>query len=190
MNIFLASCVLLSLFNPDNWTELSKVHVTKNAPTQEERVLWMNTYSQELYPVAVNYPYPGDWSAEDRWMERYGWAGKSYPDNKWITISVADRVPDTCKAIYLTGILIITTGNAQEDSFMKTYFRRKGDKKEFVDIHRASVSTPCGVRTPVSLWVSLNEDKEFEFKWTRSTYGQYPNHSAYGMALYLNAWGE
>lgn len=179
------------VYNPDNWLELSKIHVTKDAPTQEYRVLWMNTYSQELYPCQDNYPVDGDWSEEDRWMERYGWCGKSYPDNEWITVSVSDRVPLTSKSIYLTGILIITTGFHQESPSMTLKFRRKGCLEEYHYTHQVVVATsPGGCRSPMSVWIPLNEDKEFEFKWTRSTFGQYPQNSAYGISLSLNAWGE
>lgn len=179
------------VYNPDNWLELSKIHVTKHAPTQEYRVLWMNTYSQELYPIVENYPFAGDWSEEDRWMERYGWCGKSYPDNQWITVSVADRIPPTAKSIYLTGLLIISCGNTPEQPNMTIKFRRKGETDEYRYTHQTHYCThPGATRSTLSLWVPLDEHQEFEFKWTRSTFGQWPNNAAYGIALYLNAWGE
>jgi len=182
---------LNNVYNEENWIELNKIHVTKNSPTQEYRVLWMNTYSQELYPVVENYPFPGDWSEEDRWMERYGWMGHSYPHNEWITVSVADRVPESAKSIYLTGLLIISCGSQPESPDMTIKFRRKGETKEGRYTHQAHYCThPGSVRSPMSLWVPLNEDREFEFKWTRSTYGQWPTNAAYGIALFMNAWGE
>jgi len=180
-----------SIYNQEDWIELSKIHVTKHSPRQEYLVMWMNTYSQTIYPCTVNYPFPGDWSEEDRWMERYGWAGKSYPDCEWITVSVEDRVPEDAKAVYLSGLLIITTGNMQESPSMTLKFRCKGEEKEYKYCHQAAVqSTPGSVRSPMSVWIPINDKKEFEFKWTRSTYGQWPNNSAYGIALSLNAWGS
>ena len=197
--IFLFSnCFLFSepsyVYNPSDWVKCSNIYITQHSPSQSGRrhlILWMNTYSQTLYPVAINYPVPGDWSEHDRWMERYGWIGKSYPDNQWITVSVADRVPDTAKAIYLTGILIITTGNAQESPSMTLIFRRKGETEEFKYAHQVVVSSsPGGARSPMSVWVPLDDNREFEFKWTRSTYGIWPENSAYGISLFLNAWAE
>ena len=44
--------------------------------------------------------------------------------------------------------------------------------------------------TAVPFTCKANEDKEFKFKWTRSTFGQWPENPAYGMSLSLNAWGE
>lgn len=180
-----------NIYNPDEWIELTKIHITKNSPVQDYRVLWMNTYSQYLYPCAKNYPYAGDWSAEDRWMERYGWIKKPYPDNEWITISVADRVPENAKSIYLTGILIVSSGNSPQVGNMTVSFRRKGETKDYRHSHQSCIcGSPEYSRSGVSVWVPLNEDKEFEFKWVRSTFGSYPDFPAYGMSIFLNGWGE
>jgi hypothetical protein len=192
--LLLFSFNLLALesgYNPNNWVELSKIYVTKNSPVQEYNVMWMNTYSQPLYPCQQNYPFPGDWSEADRWMERYGWMGKSYPDCEWITVCVADRIPKEAKAIYLTGLLIITTGNNQESPSMTIAFRRKGEEKEYRYSHQTSVATrPGTARSTMSVWLPLSESLEFEFKWTRTTFGHYPDNSAYGISLSLNAWAE
>lgn len=190
----ISACMALdSVYNSDNWIELKKIYVTKNSPTQEYRVLWMNTYSQELYPVEYNYPFPGDWSEEDRWMERYDWMGHSYPDDQWITVSVADRVSKDATCIYLSGLLLISTGDIRDPIApnMTIKFRRNGEEKEYRYTHQTTVCTfPGTSRSTMSVWVPLNKNKEFEFKWTRSTYGKWPLGSAYGMALYINAWGE
>lgn len=196
--LFLSSCCLYSqlnnIYNPDDWIEISKIHVTKNSPSQdsyEHLVMWMNTYSQPLYPVSINYPFPGDWSEHDKWMERYGWVGKSYPDNEWITVSVADRVPDRAKAIFLTGRLIVSNGSKPVTGNMTLAFRRKGETKEFRYQHQACIcNSPENARSGVAVWVPLDKNKEFEFKWTRSTFSQWPEQPAYGMNLSLNAWGE
>lgn len=180
-----------NVYHPNDWIELSKVYVSKQSPTQEYRVLWMNTYSQALYPVSINYPFPGDWSEEDRWMERYQWMGKSYPDNEWITASVADRVPENAKAIFLVGRLIVSNGHVAQTGSMTLAFRRKGESREFQPPHQACVcSVPECARSGVSVWVPLDENKEFEFKWTRSSFGPWPENPAYGMSLSLNAWAE
>jgi len=188
---FYINAQLDHIYDPDDWIENGKIYVTKHSPSQGYRVLWMNTYSQELYPCQDNYPFPGDWSEEDRWMERYDWMGKSYPTDQWITVSVADRVPENAKSIYLTGILIMTTGNTWETPYMTIKFRRKGCLLEPKHSHMASIaSTPGSARSTMSVWVPLNENKEFEFMWTRSTGGQWPTNTAYGISLYLNAFGS
>lgn len=191
---FISHAELESIYDSENWIELSKIYVTKNSPSHDSPkylVMWMNTYSQTIYPVAINYPFPGDWSGQDRWMERYGWAGKSYPDNEWVTVSVADRVPENAKAIFLTGRLIVSNGHIAQTGNMTVTFRRKGETREFAYQHQACIcNVPECARSCLAVWVPLNEDKEFEFKWTRSTFGQWPEHPAYGMSLSLNAWGE
>lgn len=185
---------LENIYNHNDWIEISKIHVTRNSPSQDAwkyLVMWMNTYSQSIYPVSVNYPFPGDWSDLDRWMERYGWVGKSYPDNEWITVSVADRVPETAKVIFLTGRLIVSNGTIAQTGNMTIAFRRKGETQEFRYQHQTCIcKVPECSRSCVAVWIPLNEDREFEFKWNRSSFGQWPENPAYGMSFSLNAWGE
>ena len=194
LSIFSAYAEIESVYNPNDWIEISKIHVTKKSPSQdssEHLVMWMNTFSQTIYPVAKNYPYPGDWSGYDRWMERYGWTYRHYPDNEWITVSVSDRVPESAKTIFLTGIMIVSNGHIAQTGNMTLSFRRKGEEKDFAYQHQTCIcKVPECARSCIAVWVPLNEDKEFEFKWTRSTFGPWPSHPSYGMSLSLNAWGE
>lgn len=188
---FLAGLDLPCTYKSSDWIECDKIYITRHSPSQEDLVMWMNTYSQPLYPVTENYPYPGDWSACDRWMEKYGWIGKPYPHDEWVTVSVADRVPKSAKAIFLSGILLISSGTKAVTGNMTLMFRRKGETEEYKYVHQACIcSVPEMARTMISLWVPLDKNCEFEFKWTRSTTGDRPEYPAYGMAIALNAWAK
>lgn len=178
-------------YSSDKWIECDKIYVTRQSPKQEWLVMWMNTFSQPLYPVSDNYPFPGDWTEADRWMERYDWAGKSYPDDEWITVNVSDRVPEGTKAVFLTGILIVSYGATDIPANMTVKFRRKGETEEYKYIHQACITkAPECARSGISVWIPLDENGEFEFKWNRSTYGQWPEYPAYGMCLGLNAFAK
>lgn len=181
-------------YEEDRWLECDKIYITKHSPVQEQMILWMNTASQSSYPVKNIKPapyYASDWGYLDEWMERYGWAGKPYPDNKWITVSVADRVPEGTKAIYLTGLLLITHGYVDEIGGLTIAFRRKGETENYRYNHQTcEAHIGGGARSPMSVWVPLDENREFEFKWTRSTPEPHPQHCCYGINLVLNAFAK
>ena len=163
----LVSFICLSMFldgynyNPNNWIELSKIYVTKNSPTQQN-IIFVNTYT------GVGF----------------------VEDNEWHIIDMSNVIPTNAKAIFLTGILIITHGNSHETADLHVFFRRHGCEEEYIYSGQVCENLMSGQRSTMSAWIPLSEDLKFEFKWTRTTFGHYPDNSAYGINLSLNAWAK
>lgn len=111
-------------------------------------------------------------------------------DGKWTTIDVtALGVPANAKAVTLTGILIITHGMTPELCDLHIAIRAVGD-----DLHPGNyigqveeTSVTGGQRSTMSTLVPLREGK-FEYYWTRSTQGNWPNHCSYGINLSLQGY--
>jgi len=149
--------------NQSNWIEGSTVGVTKRSPTQANPVIFLNTFT-------------------GNGLERF-------PENTWATVDTAGLIPPTAKAIFLTGVLIITHGTSMETADLVVHFRADGESYDYnYNWQTVEASTQNGQRSPMAVWVPLSETGKFQFKWRRSTAGQYPEHSSYGVNLSLNAY--
>ncbi|HEY3527459.1 MAG TPA: hypothetical protein VGK47_14785 [Nitrososphaeraceae archaeon] len=166
---------LSSIYNADDWVKISNIYISRNTPLQD-RLIWLCTdlSTQRLVPEECDKEIPTD-----------------YPHDQWITVSVVDKVSKDAKAIYLEGILKVFSGTSEEYPQMFIQFRRKGDNRESTYIHQIYLKEfPGTAQISLSAWVLLNEKKEFEFKWSRNTFGSWPKHPAYIATLHLSTWGE
>lgn len=163
---FICICLLSAsiqsyAYNPTEWIELNKIYVAKDFPTQQD-VICINSYLEKGQKAA-----------------------------QWHEVDVSSMVGENAKAVNLVGKLVITHGNNQETADLHLHFRRAGN---FENCRYAAqiieASSKNGQRSNLSIWVPLSEDKKFEFMWTRTNPGQYPDWSSYGIYLDLNAWGE
>ena len=153
--------MLSATYNPDDWIPLTTITVPKHAPSQQQ-VIFVNSY-EEIGPLA----------------------------GEWHTIDVSNLVPEEAKAIFLEGILIITHGFSTETANLQIFFRADGVTDYYIYPGQViEASSENGQRSPMSLWIPLSKDKKFQFKWTRTNPGQWPIWSAYGINLWLNAWGK
>ncbi len=111
-----------------------------------------------------------------------------FPENEWSTVDVAALVPAGTKAVFLSGILIITHGSVEETCDLTLAYRTAGETADHA-YSAQSVETMVagGQRTPHSTWVAVRDGK-FQIKWRRSTQGQWPDHCAYGINLSLVAY--
>lgn len=98
-------------------------------------------------------------------------------------------VPPDAKAVFLSGILIITHGMAQETADLTVAFRACGNDLPAAAYSGQTVEAHVGggQRSGVATWVPLDRGC-FEWVWNRSTQGQWPNNSAYGVNLSLQAY--
>lgn len=111
-----------------------------------------------------------------------------FPENEWATVNVAGVVPGGTKAVYLSGLLIITHGAAEETCDLTVAYRNLGDTTDYPYIAQTvETAVAGGQRTPHSIWVPV-QDGKFQIKWRRSTQGQWPDHCAYGINLSLVAY--
>ena len=167
--IYLFSFLIFPLFaefNSEDWIELSQIYVCKEGPTCEKE--------NKLNTVFVN-----------------SYTGVGPEAGIWHVIDVSDKLPPEAKAINLMGILIITHGLSSETANLQLYFRRHGETKEAIYCGQViEASSLNGQRTNFSAWIPLWDDLKFEFKWVRTGNSQYPQYSAYGINLCLNAWGK
>jgi hypothetical protein len=166
---------------PAGFIEGTRIGVTAGYPTQENPpVIFFN---------AVD-------STED---------GK--PSGVWHTVTVPN-VPADVKAVFLTGLLIITNetcpafmGPPQcplppwESADLHIYFRAPG---ALPPPGLGGIDFPCqathsghgGTRNPCGVWV-LVVGRQFQWWWYRSTGGDYANgghHPAYGAKFSVNAY--
>lgn len=155
-------------FNPHDWLEGNIIGVTKCSPTQSNPVIFINTHTNT--------------------MSSFGKSMHSLPD-QWTTVSVASHVPNNTIAIFITGLLIITHGTTQETADLQVFFRANDATTDYnYNWQTVEASVGNGQRSTMAVWIPLNTDREFDFKWHRSTIGQYPDNSAYGVNLSLNAY--
>lgn len=99
-------------------------------------------------------------------------------------------VPADAKAVQLTGILIVTHGQQPETADLSVAFRRPGvDAVTCANYVGQTVEAHVGggQRTNLMTWVPV-VDGAVEFCYRRSTQGQWPGNSAYGVNLFVQAW--
>lgn len=109
----------------------------------------------------------------------------TFPENEWTTVDVTGIIPDGAKAIYLSGLLIITHGTSEETCDLTVAYRDQGETEEYPYIAQTvETAVGGGERTPHSIWVAVHDGK-FQIKWRRSTTGKWPENCAYGINLKL-----
>jgi hypothetical protein len=113
---------------------------------------------------------------------------KKFPENEWATVDVSGIVPPATKAVYLSGLLIITHGTVPEVCDLTLAYRNYEDGTDYTYVAQ-TIATELngGQRTPHSIWIPVREGN-FEMKWRRSTVGDWPEHCAYGINLNLVAY--
>jgi hypothetical protein len=151
---------LLGFSSNAAFVEGSVVGIAKQSPTQQNPPIFVNSYT-------------GTGPAADAWQ----------------TIDVSSIVPATTKAIRLEGILIITHGTTVESCDLTIAYKVNGTALDPGYIHQtveASVSN--GQRSTAGVWIALDPKKKFQFKWHRSTSGNWPDHCSYGINLSLTAY--
>ena len=112
-----------------------------------------------------------------------------YPMNQWATVDLSGYVPENTKAVFLSGMLIITHGSVAETCDLHTYFRSGNSVTDTQYVGQTvEAHIGGGQRSNHSVWVPLDDGK-FQFKWNSSTYpNTYPTHRSYGVNMRLNAW--
>lgn len=124
------------------------------------------------------------------------------PQNQWITVSVADKVPEDTKAVFLCGIGVITNGFQNNTTTLKCWFKRTGYQlppaEDAIamhwDLEAAAVnmvSSPTdGSRNNFGLWVPLDANRCFDLQWCclQSTSQPYPQGASVAWNIRLNAY--
>lgn len=111
---------------------------------------------------------------------------------EWITEDLTGRVPEGTKAVFLSGIAIITHGTTRETADLQLSFRRTGSEEDARYLWQVCETDPnSGQRSGIALWVSLNDDLCFDWRaeWPERQI-QYPCFSAYGLNLCINAFAK
>lgn len=121
------------------------------------------------------------------------YAPTSFPAFEWHTVDVTTQgVPLDAKAVYITGIFVITHGPAPAICDMEVSMKAFGSQQrprlmgQVVEAHPGG-----GQRSTFGHWVPLRDGK-FQFHWTRTTWGVWSNtptgSCAYGMAAWPQAY--
>lgn len=107
----------------------------------------------------------------------------------WTTVDLSAIVPVGTKSVCLDGILIITHGNTSETADLTVSFRLPSETYEYGYIMQTiEASILNGQRSNASTWVSLDDNRCFQYKWSKSTSGTYPTNSSYGINLSVTAY--
>lgn len=155
-------------YDCSKWLKLDKFHIPAEAPTQYE-VLWFNSYA------------PG--TERPSGLLEHG---------VWHVIDLSHLLPATARAVYLSGQLIVTHGSLSETANMRVWYRKHGvdGYDDQWDYFHQCVEVVHGQRSPAGVWIPLSDDQKFEVCWNRSNTYQYPTYSAYGIRMFIGAWGE
>lgn len=109
---------------------------------------------------------------------------------QWVSIDTAPMgIPADAKAVFLSGVLIITHGTTQQTCDLQVSLRAPGDQLNAGNYIGQTIeaSVGNGMRSNMSSWVPV-KNGHFEFWWYRSTYGQWPSECAYGINLSLQQY--
>lgn len=150
------------------WTRMSEFYVRNDAAVSRGDI-FVNTHTGEHLPEACS-------------------AGK------WCTVEVGKLgIPGDAKAVFLVGIMIITHGKAAETADLNIAFRAYPADDQPADagyIGQATETSPGGgVRSNLATWAPVREGK-FQFKYGKSTKGDWPANSSYGLNLTIQAWAR
>lgn len=111
-------------------------------------------------------------------------------EGKWIRVPVSNfGIPSDAKAVFLSGILIITHGTTPQTCDLTISTRAFGDtmSEDFYIGQVIEASSGNGQRSTMATWVPV-KNGQFEYFWKRSTHGQWPSECAYGINLTLQAY--
>lgn len=129
-------------------------------------------HSPTQFPVVFFNSYTGEGLAK-------------FPENEWTTVDVGGIIPLSIKAIYLSGLLIITHGTSEQTCDLTLAYRNQGDSVDYpYTAQTIETAVSGGQRTPHSIWIPI-QDGKFQIKWRRSTAGNWPENCAYGINLKL-----
>jgi len=112
----------------------------------------------------------------------------AHPPGVWSTVDVSSIVPADTLAVRLDGILIITHGTTVETADLTVAFRTDQNWDYGYIMQTCEASAGNGQRSNAGVWVSLDANKCFQIKWTRSTQDNWPTNSSYGINLTLTAY--
>lgn len=132
------------------------------------------------YPIAIrNYSEEPDHPT--------GFGDKA---GEWVDVDVTLLgLPVDTKAVFLSGLLIISHGTTNEDCNLTVTFRAPGNGLES-DQYSAQTIEPFvygGQRSTMSQWVPVIGGR-FEYQWNRNTFKPYPVECSYGINLSLQAF--
>lgn len=109
--------------------------------------------------------------------------------NTWTTIDLTGIVPPGTKAVRLDGVLIITHGNSTETANLKVHFRKGGETDEYnYNMQVIETQVGGGQRSTAGVWIALDDNLCFQYKWATDYLGAYPTYSGYAINLSLTAY--
>jgi len=112
------------------------------------------------------------------------------PSDVWHTVDLSGSIPADAQAVALDAWLIITHGVAPEVADLTLAFRRPGDTTTPCTSYRYQTvegNVNGGQRQVFPTYVPVDRAR-FEFCWTRSTRGEWPQNSSYAVNLKLTGW--
>lgn len=142
-----------------DYLEGSIVGVPKNGPGAQNPVIFINTAT-----------------------------GAGQAAGEWHTVDLSAIVPEGTIVVRLDGLLLITHGTTQETANLTVAFRDDPSWEYGYNMQTIECWVGGGQRTNAGAWVAVGADRKFQFKWTRSSNGSYPEWSAYGINLCVTAY--
>lgn len=148
-------------YDSTQWIPVNKILVPNFGPASELIPIFFNSYTP-------SGPSVGDWT----------------------TVDVSSYVDPNTVAIHLTGLLIITHGTTVETADLRIHFRQDSSQPGYYIHQVIEASVGNGQRCTMACWVPLTSSKTFDWKWeTQFPVGTYPDYSAYGANLQIDAIG-
>ncbi|MGW8304377.1 MAG: hypothetical protein ACWGIK_00935 [Achromobacter pulmonis] len=116
----------------------------------------------------------------------------------WRLVDLSGIVPEGTKAVFLSGLLIITHGTETGIADMAIGFRKPGyvlNPTPAWDPNDHSFAMQCceadvtgGQRSTAATWVALDENLKLECRWMRTMPGAHPQKPSYGINLRITAY--
>ncbi len=156
-------------FDASKWVCAEQVYVPKGPPPYP---VFLNTANG----IGVTTPYNG----------------KIFARNAWTRVDLGDLVPEDCKAVFLTGILIITHGTSGETADLTINLKPPSSTENPLNYEGQVIEpfTGGGQRSPYASWVGV-ENRQFDFWWNAGpAFGSYPDWSSYGVSLQLQQFAR
>jgi hypothetical protein len=118
----------------------------------------------------------------------------------WCTMNAADYgIPEDAKAVFQSGILIVTVGSTHETANLLITCRAFGDTENPAELPTNGGAWYNGqivghlpginVRAPYATWCPVRDGK-WQITYSITTPGTWPTNAAYGVNLNIQAWGR
>lgn len=117
-------------------------------------------------------------------------SGSVYPVNSWATVDISNWVPEGTKEVCLHGIVILSHHYPGDIAEVTVAYRKPGESHDYPYIGQVIDQHGGGQRSNCGVWVPLSADRNFEFKWNKTSSTGELSRAYHGFQLRMTAYGR